>query len=111
MHDAARTRLHGFRNVDVRKGELEALPLEAGEVDAAMMSLVLHYSPDPSRALGEVARVLKSGGRILIVDMQPHERVEYQQQMGHVWLGFSEEKMTRLLTGVGFTGVRVRPLP
>ena len=43
--------------------------------------------------------------------MQPHERVEYQQLMGHVWLGFSEKQITRLLTGAGFDDVRVRALP
>jgi ArsR family transcriptional regulator len=111
MLDAARRRVVDARNVEFRQGELEALPIEAGQLDAAMLSLVLHYSPDPGRALAEVARVLRPGGRVLVVDMQPHERVDYQQQMGHVWLGFSEDQMTRLLTGAGFTGVRVRPLP
>jgi ArsR family transcriptional regulator len=43
--------------------------------------------------------------------MQPHEREEYQQQMGHVWLGFSEKQISRFLTGAGFDGVRVRALP
>jgi len=111
MLNAARQRVADASNVDVRQGELEALPVAAGELDAAMLSLVLHYSPDPGRALAEVARVLRPGGRVLVVDMQPHERVEYQQQMGHVWLGFSEDQIARLLTGAGFTDVRVRPLP
>lgn len=111
MLDAARKRLSELSNVDLRQGDLEALPLEAGELDAAMLSLVLHYSPDPARALTEVARVLRPGGRILIVDMLPHEREEYQQQMGHVWLGFSDKQMSRFLTGAGFGEVRMRALP
>ncbi len=111
MLDAATRRLSDVQNVDLRQGDLESLPLEASELDVAMLSLVLHYSPDPSRALAEVARVLRPGGRLLVVDMQPHERVEYQQQMGHVWLGFSEKQITRLLTGAGFTDVRIRALP
>jgi ArsR family transcriptional regulator len=111
MLDAARRRVGDRTNVDIRQGELEALPIRAGELDAAMMSLVLHYSPDPARALAEVARVLQPGGRLLVVDMLPHEREEYQQQMGHVWLGFSDRQITKFLNGAGFGNVRVRPLP
>jgi ubiquinone/menaquinone biosynthesis C-methylase UbiE/DNA-binding transcriptional ArsR family regulator len=111
MLDAARVRVGDASNVDVRKGELENLPIDGGELDAAMLSLVLHYSPAPARALTEVARVLRPGGRVLVVDMLPHDRQEYQQQMGHVWLGFSDKQITRFLTGAGFRDVRVRPLP
>ncbi|HTM04871.1 MAG TPA: metalloregulator ArsR/SmtB family transcription factor [Vicinamibacterales bacterium] len=111
MLDAARTRVAAARNVDLRQGELENLPIESGELDAATLSLVLHYSPAPAKALGEVGRVVRPGGRVLVVDMLPHEREEYQQQMGHVWLGFSEKQMSRFLTGAGFADVRVRPVP
>ena len=111
MLDAARERVGQLPNVEIRQGELEALPLQAGELDAALLSLVLHYSPDPARALTEVARVLQPGGRVLIVDMLPHDREEYQQQMGHVWLGFSEKQTSRFLTGAGFGNVRIRALP
>jgi ArsR family transcriptional regulator len=111
MLDAARHRLEGARNVDLRQGELEGLPIGEGELDVAMLSLVLHYSPSPGRALAEVARVLRPGGRVLVVDMLPHERQEYQQQMGHVWLGFSEKQIGKFLTDAGFSDVRMRLLP
>ena len=111
MLDAARQRVGGARNVELRQGDIESLPIDNGELDAAMLSLVLHYSPAPPRALAEVGRVLKPGGRVLVVDMLPHDRQEYQQQMGHVWLGFSEKQITRFLTGSGFADVRVRALP
>jgi ubiquinone/menaquinone biosynthesis C-methylase UbiE/DNA-binding transcriptional ArsR family regulator len=111
MLEAARQRLGGARNVDLRQGELEGLPIKDGELDAAMLSLVLHYSPSPARALSEVGRALRPGGRALVVDMLPHDRQEYQQQMGHVWLGFSEKQIGRFLTGAGFADVRVRMLP
>jgi len=111
MLGAARGRLDGFQNVEFRQGELEELPLADGSLDAVLMFLVLHYAPDPGRVLRETARVLRPGGKVLLVDMLPHERVEYQQQMGHVWLGFSEEQVGRYLTAAGFEQSRLRALP
>jgi len=111
MLDAARKRLADLRNVDIRKGELEALPIKDGELDAALLSLVLHYSPEPVRTLAEVSRVCRAGAKILVVDMLPHHHEEYQQQMGHVWLGFSEKQIVKFLTAAGFTSARVRALP
>lgn len=111
MLEAARVRVAAASNVELRQGDLESLPMATGELDAAMLSLVLHYAPAPAKALSDVARVLKPGGRVLVVDMLPHEREEYQQQMGHVWLGFSEKQISRFLTGAGFGQVRVRALP
>jgi ArsR family transcriptional regulator len=111
MLEAARQRLHGHANVDLREGALESMPIASAELDAAVASLVLHHQPEPARVLGEMARVLKPGGRILIVDMLPHDRLDYQQQMGHVWLGFSIESMHRLMAAAGFGEIKVQPLP
>jgi ubiquinone/menaquinone biosynthesis C-methylase UbiE len=111
MLQAARRRLRGLSGVDVRRGELEALPIADGELDAAIMVLVLHHVPDPAAVIGEAARTLKPGGRFVLCDMLPHEHEEYKQQMGHVWLGFGEEQLGRLLGAAGFTAVRVVPLP
>jgi ubiquinone/menaquinone biosynthesis C-methylase UbiE/DNA-binding transcriptional ArsR family regulator len=110
MLQAAKKRLHGFDNVSVRRGELEALPIDDGRLDAATLMLVLHHLPDPAKALAEVVRVLKPHGRLLLVDMLPHDRDSYRQQMGHVWLGFSEDHIGRLLGAAGFDHVRTVPL-
>jgi ArsR family transcriptional regulator len=111
MLHAARRRLRDQPNVDVRRGELEALPIDDRDLDAAIVMLVLHHTPDPAAALREAARVLRPGGAVLLCDMLPHDREEYKQQMGHVWLGFSTEKIDRLLAGSGFEKVRIVPLP
>src|SRR5881396_1861590 len=107
MLQAARKRLHEFHNIDLRRGELEALPIDDGRLDAATLMLVLHHVPEPGHALAEVVRTLKPGGRAIIVDMLPHDRESYRQQMGHVWLGFSEEQTHRMLTDSGFEDVRI----
>jgi len=111
MLQAARKRLRPFDNVDVRRGELEALPIDAAPLDAATLMLVLHHTAEPERVLAEAARALKPGGRIVVVDMLPHDRDHYRQQMGHVWLGFSEEHIARLLEEGGFESTRVVSLP
>lgn len=110
MLQAAKKRLQDFENVDVRRGELETLPFGDGVLDAATLMLVLHHVADPEKVLLEAARALKPDGRIVIVDMLPHDRENYRQQMGHVWLGFSEDHMARLLAKTGFVNVRVVPL-
>jgi len=111
MLQAARRRLQDDDVVDLRPGSLEAMPIDDRQLDMAVMALVLHHLPDPGRVLAECARVLKPGGRALIIDMLPHDRAEYQQQMGHVWLGFPERQMRKLLTAAGLSKVRVRALP
>ena len=111
MLQAARKRLNGLDNVELRRGDLEALPIDNGQLDAATLMLVLHHVPEPERALADVARVLKPQGRAIVVDMLPHDRESYRQQMGHVWLGFSDEHVRRLFQEAGFEEVRIVSLP
>jgi ArsR family transcriptional regulator len=107
MLAAAGERTAALDNVELRAGSLEALPLDDRSVDAALLTLVLHHLPSPAAALVEAARVLKPGGRVLIVDMAPHDHEEYRQQMGHVWLGFSVEQIQRWLADAGFEPAHV----
>ena len=111
MLAAARKRLRGTANVELRRAELESLPMDAGTLDVALMVLVLHHLADPSTAIREAARVLKPGGRLLVVDMLPHDREEYKLQMGHVWLGFADDQMTGWMRDAGLEETRIRSLP
>ena len=111
MISAARKRLASFDNVVVRPGSLEALPIEDESLDVALLFLVLHYVVEPELAIAEAQRVLKPGGRLIIVDMMPHDRQDLLDEMGHVWRGFSEEQISSLLHAAGFPGGRYHPLP
>lgn len=111
MLQAAKRRVRALANVEVRRGALEALPIDDASLDAVTCVLVLHHLPAPERALAEAARVLRPGGRLLLTDMMPHDREAYRHQMGHVWLGFSEAEVRRYLVDAGFDPGRVHPLP
>ena len=111
MLERARQRLDGVPGIELRLGDLEALPIADAELDAAIVSLVLHHAPDPRLVLAEAYRALRAGGRLLVIDFRPHNETEYRERMGHVWLGFSETQMTEWLPGAGFPAARVIALP
>jgi SAM-dependent methyltransferase len=111
MLNAARKRLKGHENVSVREGDLGALPIDDESLDSALLFLVLHYTADPAEVLTEVCRVLKPEGRLLVVDMMPHERSEFRNIMGHVWQGFGGDELSRWAEQAGLYDLRYHPLP
>ena len=111
MLTAARGRLEGCENVELRHGALESLPVDDAELDAAVLFLVLPYLAAPGAALAEAARALRPGGRLLVVDMTPHDREEYRHQMGHLWQGFSREELGGWTEAAGLGALRYHPLP
>lgn len=111
MLQAARRRLQGVGNVEFHRADLERLPLEDEALDAATLMLVLPYLAQPGRVIAEAARVLRPGGRLLVSDLLPHDRESYRQQLGHLWLGFSEAQIATWLESAGLESVRVHLLP
>ena len=111
MLGLARQRLADATNVELREGDLEALPIDDGELDAALLALVLHHIPDPGAVLAEAARAVRPGGRLLVVDMLPHEREVYRVEMGHAWLGFDRATLDAWVTEAGFEQLRFVPVP
>jgi ArsR family transcriptional regulator len=111
MLDAAKLRLDQYTNVELRPGTVESLPIDDDTLDAAVLFLVAHFITDPAEAMREIRRVIKPGGRLLIVDLMSHDRAEYIAQLGHVWQGFDDEQMKAWLSDAGFTACRYRALP
>ena len=111
MLHAARRRLHGVPNVELREGNLSTLPLQDGELDLAILSFVLHYLADPAAGVIEATRAVRPGGRVVAVDLRPHGRARYREEMGHRWQGFEPALLRDWLEGAGLRDIVVRPLP
>ena len=111
MLAAARTRAQGLANVELHDGALEALPLDDASCDAALLLLALTHVDEPSRATGEMARILKPGGRAVIVDLLRHDRDDFRRQLGQVRNGFAADELATLLAGAGLDAVTCATLP
>jgi ubiquinone/menaquinone biosynthesis C-methylase UbiE/DNA-binding transcriptional ArsR family regulator len=110
----ARVQDGNLKNVTLRQGTIEQLPIESATLDVALLSLVMHHIVDPAAALREIRRTLKSGksrGVLLIVDLQPHAVEMFRTDMGHRWMGFSESQLRDWLAAAGFADVRWHSLP
>jgi len=102
---AARRRV---RNITWKRGELEHLPLGDGSVDIALLSQALHHAARPDVALAEAHRILRPGGRLLVLDLRQHGEGWVRAQLGDAWLGFRDEELRRLIGSSGFHEVTVR---
>ncbi len=113
MLNLARTRVEqaGLRHVQLRQGDMYALPVERDGYDLVVIHQVLHYLDDPARALREAGRTLRPGGRLIVVDFAPHANEFLRQQHAHRRLGFAAAEIEGFLREAGLDAVSHRNLP
>lgn len=95
-------------NIVWKRGELEAVPLADASVDVAVLSQALHHAIDPAQALAEAARVLRPGGKLLLLDLRQHDQAWVKETLGDKWLGFKDVDLKNMLASAGFTRVQMR---
>jgi len=95
------------RNVEWKRGEIETLPLDDESVDVALLSQALHHATDPDAALAEAVRILRPGGRVLVLDLRRHDEAWVRERLGDKWLGFEDGELRAMLEKAGLSGVRV----
>jgi ArsR family transcriptional regulator len=97
-----------IKNITWKRGELEKVPLPDQSVDVAIASQALHHAKDPAKALAEACRILKHGGRVVVLDLKQHDETWVQDTLGDEWLGFTPSQLEALLKGAGFDHITVR---
>lgn len=102
----AQAQRHGVGNVEFRLGDMEEVPIGGAEVDLVFFSQSLHHALHPERALEEARRILRPGGRVVILDLARHRFEQARALYADEWLGFGEAELEAMLEKAGFTGVR-----
>ena len=98
---------HGFRNLEYRLGDIEDPPIEKNSIDLAIFSQALHHAIHPERAIAAAHRILKKGGRLVVLDLLSHRFEKARELYADHWLGFSEVQLHQWLEEAGFSGIEV----
>jgi ArsR family transcriptional regulator len=104
----AKAKALGLREVSFLQGDLGALPLERGAVDAAFAALVLHHAPRPLAALREMARIVKPGGVVVVLDLMSHGLDWLREEQADLWLGFGRDEALDLAARAGLSDLQHR---
>ncbi|MEY4242906.1 MAG: hypothetical protein RLZZ245_491 [Verrucomicrobiota bacterium] len=93
---------NGLLNLEYRIGDIEAPPIDDACLDLAVLSQALHHAENPQRAVDAAFRILKPGGRLIVLDLLQHHFDEARELYGDRWLGFAESELAGMLERAGF---------
>lgn len=102
-----RANRRGLHNITFVEADIEELPLPADDFDVVVLSQALHHAQQPSRALAEARRILKPGGRLLVIELLAHNESWVKEQLQHAHQGFTESALTDLIENAGFDSVHL----
>jgi SAM-dependent methyltransferase len=98
----------GVKNITWKRGELQRVPIDDASMDLVLLSQALHHAEEPRVALAEAHRILRPGGRVLVLDLREHNEAWVTSTLGDRWLGFDDKSLRALLEATGFKDVTVR---
>jgi ubiquinone/menaquinone biosynthesis C-methylase UbiE/DNA-binding transcriptional ArsR family regulator len=98
------------RRADLRQGDVYNPPFERSSFDLIVVHQVLHFLDDPARAVREAARLLRPGGRLVVVDFAPHALEFLRTGHAHRRLGFRTDTVTGWMTQAGLAVGATRTL-
>ncbi len=107
LFGAEKARRNGLANLEFRLGDLEHPPIEPKSVDLAILSQALHHAKDPAEAVKSAARILKSNGQIVVLDLREHSFAQARELYGDTWLGFRDGQLQQWLEQAGFIDIEV----
>ncbi len=102
LEEAERRLASNGKGIELRIGEMEHLPMRDQEADTVIINMVLHHLPSPDTSILEAGRVLKSGGSLIIIDLEKHQNEEMRKKYEHRWLGFTKKNIEKWLSAGGF---------
>ncbi len=107
MLAVASRNLAGYSNVQLREAQGAVLPVPADSFDAVFGNMYLHHTIDPAASVAELARVLRPGGWLLLIDMDAHDQEWMREAMADRWLGFKRDEVRNWYTDAGLIDVNV----
>lgn len=104
---AAKAKKNGLKNLEFRLGDLQNPPIDPSSVDLVILSQALHHAEEPAKAVAAAARIVKPGGRIMILDLLGHKFEQARELYGDRWLGFAESDLHRWLEEAGLKKIEI----